>query len=35
MADRGLGDTEAADRNFARAKAGWNGDITKVELSRI
>jgi tetratricopeptide (TPR) repeat protein len=35
MADRALGDIEAADRNLARAKAGWNGDITKVELSRI
>jgi tetratricopeptide (TPR) repeat protein len=35
MADRGLGDVESADRNLARAKAGWSGDITKVELSRI
>jgi tetratricopeptide (TPR) repeat protein len=35
MADRGLGDTASADRNLARAKAGWKGDLSKVELSRI
>jgi len=35
LADRGLGDTQSADRNLARAKAGWKGDLSKVELSRI
>lgn len=35
LADRGLGDTISADRNLARAKAGWNGDLGKVDLARI
>ena len=35
VADRKLGDLAAADRNLARAKSGWNGDLDMVELWRI
>ena len=35
MAERGLGDEESADRNLARAKAVWKGDISKIGLARI
>jgi tetratricopeptide (TPR) repeat protein len=35
LADRGLGDTASAERNLARAKAVWAGDLAQVPLSRI
>jgi hypothetical protein len=35
LADRRLGHAESADRNLARAQAGWIGDVTQVPLSRI
>jgi tetratricopeptide (TPR) repeat protein len=34
-AERALGETQSAERNLARAKAVWAGDVTKVPLSRI
>ena len=35
QAERALGDTLSAERNLARAKAVWAGDVTKVPLARI
>jgi superfamily II DNA/RNA helicase len=35
IADRRLGDTQSADRNLARARAAWAGDVTSVPLARI
>jgi tetratricopeptide (TPR) repeat protein len=35
QAERALGDKASAERNFARAKAVWAGDIAQVPLSRI
>ena len=35
QADRALGHAASADRNLARAKAIWAGDLGKVPLSRI
>ncbi len=35
LAERRLGDAASADRNLARARAGWAGDVTQVPLSRI
>ena len=35
LADRKLGDAASADRNLARAKAGWAGDLSEVELWQI
>jgi tetratricopeptide (TPR) repeat protein len=34
-ADRALGDTAAADRNLARARSLWSGDLGAIPLSRI
>lgn len=35
LAERGLGETESADRNLARARAGWAGEVAEVPLARI
>ena len=35
QADRAVGDTAAAERNLARARAIWAGDVTQVPLARI
>lgn len=35
QADRAAGDAASADRNLARARAIWAGDITQVPLTRI
>jgi tetratricopeptide (TPR) repeat protein len=35
LADRRLGNNAAADRNLARARAEWHGDVGAVELWRI
>jgi tetratricopeptide (TPR) repeat protein len=35
LAHRGLGETDLADRNLARARAGWAGAVEAVPLSRI
>ena len=35
LADRRLGDARSAERNLARARAGWVGDVTQIPLSRI
>ena len=35
QAERALGDSDSAERNLARAKAVWAGDVTKVPLDRI
>ncbi|HEX8535235.1 MAG TPA: hypothetical protein VF662_13805 [Allosphingosinicella sp.] len=35
LADRGLGDADAADRNFARAQSVWAGDLRKIALWQI
>ena len=35
LADRKLGSAPTADRNLARAKSGWSGDLHEVELWRI
>jgi tetratricopeptide (TPR) repeat protein len=35
LADRRLGDVQSADRNLARARAVWAGDVTSVPLARI
>jgi hypothetical protein len=35
QADRAVGDTGSADRNLARARAIWAGDVTRVPLARI
>lgn len=35
VADRQLGDAASADRNLARARAGWHGDLQGLELWRI
>ena len=35
QADRALGDAASADRNLARARALWAGDVTQVPLARI
>jgi hypothetical protein len=34
-ADRAAGDTASADRNLARARSLWAGDLTQVPLARI
>jgi tetratricopeptide (TPR) repeat protein len=34
-ADRAAGDAASADRNLARARALWAGDVTQVPLTRI
>ncbi|HVQ06944.1 MAG TPA: hypothetical protein VMS43_00770 [Allosphingosinicella sp.] len=34
-ADRAAGDADSADRNLARARALWVGDVTDVPLTRI
>lgn len=35
MADRALGDPDAAARNLERARAVWEGDVTAIPLARI
>jgi tetratricopeptide (TPR) repeat protein len=35
QADRAAGDAASADRNLARARALWAGDVTQVPLARI
>ena len=35
LAERRLGDRASAERNLARAQAGWAGDVTQVPLTRI
>jgi tetratricopeptide (TPR) repeat protein len=35
LAERRLGDVEAADAVLARARAGWAGEVTEVPLTRI
>lgn len=35
VADRKLGSVAAADRNLARARSGWGGELLEVELWRI
>lgn len=35
MADRALGDFRSADRNLARARSVWAGDLAQVTLARI
>ena len=35
QADRALGDGAAADRNLARARAIWAGDLAEIPLARI
>jgi tetratricopeptide (TPR) repeat protein len=35
VADRKLGSAATADRNLARARSGWSGDLHEVELWRI
>lgn len=35
LADKGLGDRDSADRNFARAQRVWAGDLAKVALWQI
>ncbi len=35
VADRRLGSVATADRNLARARSGWGGDLHEVELWRI
>jgi hypothetical protein len=34
-AKRALGDAASADRNLARARAIWAGDLAEMPLSRI
>lgn len=35
QADRAAGDPASADRNLARARALWAGDVTRIPLARI
>ncbi|HWT14033.1 MAG TPA: hypothetical protein VN231_14865 [Allosphingosinicella sp.] len=35
LAERRIGNSASADRNLARARAGWVGDVTQVPLTRI
>ena len=35
LAERGLGEEQSAERNLARARAVWAGDVTEVPLARI
>ncbi|HYI64508.1 MAG TPA: tetratricopeptide repeat protein [Allosphingosinicella sp.] len=35
QADRALGETESAERNLARARAVWAGDLSEMSLTRI
>ena len=35
LAERRLGDRASAERNLARAQAGWAGDVTQVPLTPI
>ena len=35
LADRRLGDARSANRNLARARAAWAGDVSAIPLARI